>query len=54
METSPAKEVPKHSCMITLMFAIVTDAQALAVKKAIDDAIKDIPEKRYNFQINET
>ena len=45
--------IPKKSCMITLMFGIETDAEALEVKKVIDEAVKDIKEKRYNFGINE-
>ncbi|GAI91549.1 unnamed protein product [marine sediment metagenome] len=53
METPPKKEIPKRSCMITLMFGIDNDAQALAVKKVIDDAVKNIEEKRYTFQLNE-
>jgi len=46
--------MPKKSCMVTLMFEIETDADALAVKKVIDDAVKDIEKKRYTFQINES
>ena len=53
MEAEPKKEMPKRSCMITLMFGIDNDAQALAVKKVIDEAISDIKEKRYTFQLNE-
>ncbi len=53
METPPTKEMPKRSCMINLMFAIENDAEALAVKQAIDDAVKEIKEKRYTFQITE-
>jgi len=45
--------VPKKSCMITVMFAIEDDAEALKVKQQIDDALKDLKEKRYNFSINE-
>jgi len=53
MESPPTKEMPKRSCMITLMFGIENDAEALAVKKVIDEAISDIKEKRYTFQLNE-
>ena len=53
METPPKQEMPKRSCMINLMFAIENDAEALAVKSAIDEAVKDMKEKRYTFQITE-
>lgn len=53
METPPVKPVPKRSCMITLMFAIESDAEALAVKAVIDKAVADIKDKRYTFQLNE-
>lgn len=55
MSEEPAKEpMPKKTCMITLMFGIKDDDTALNVKKAIDDIVKDIEPKRYNFSINET
>jgi len=54
MENQPEMSpVPKKSCMITVMFAIEDDVQALKVKQQIDDALKGIKEKRYNFSINE-
>jgi len=43
--------MPAKSCMITLAFGIKTDEEALAVKKVVDEAIKDIEKKRYTFQI---
>ena len=46
--------MPKKSCIITIMFAIEDDKTALELKAKIDDAVADIKEKRYNFQINET
>ena len=49
----PLRPMPKRSCMINLMFAIKTDAEALAVKAAIDKAVAGIEEKRYTFQLNE-
>ena len=49
----PTRPMPKRSCMITLMFGIDNDAEALAIKKVIDEAVKDIKEKRYTFQLNE-
>lgn len=54
MGETPKREVPKKSCMITLMFPVDNDAEALAIKQVIDKALEGIKEKRYNFQINET
>ena len=54
METPPEQTpMPKKSCMITIMFGIEDDAEALKVKQQIDDALKGIKEKRYSFGINE-
>lgn len=53
-EKSQITTMPKKACMITLMFGIKDDAEGLAVKQIVDDAIKEIPEKRYTFQITET
>jgi len=36
------------------MFAIKDDRAALALKAILDEAIKDIKEKRYTFQIQES
>ncbi|MBA7546027.1 hypothetical protein ES705_38410 [subsurface metagenome] len=52
-EQTPTEPMPKKSCIVTLMFEIKQDAEALAVKKVIDEAIKDIEKKRYNFAINQ-
>lgn len=46
--------MPKKSCMVTLMFGIESDDEALTVKKVIDEAVKDIEKKRFTFQIIET
>jgi len=54
METAQLPPMPKKSCMITLMFAIDTDKEALDIKQHIDNAIAAIKEKRYTFQIIET
>ena len=54
MESQPIKPIPKRSCIITIMFAIETDADALHVKEIIDKAVENIEEKRYTFQINES
>ena len=50
----PTEPMPKKSCMVTLMFAIETDDEALAIKQVIDEAIKNIEKKRFTFQIIET
>lgn len=47
------KQPPKKYCMITLMFPIADDAEALAVKAAIDNVIKDKTDKRYRFEITD-
>lgn len=54
MGDNPTREVPKKSCMITLMFPVQDDTEALQIKAVIDKALEGIKEKRYNFQINET
>lgn len=45
--------MPKKSCMVNLMFPVTDDTEALAVKQVIDDAVKDMKEKRFTFQIIE-
>jgi len=45
--------IPKKSCLVNLMFPVTDDAEALAVKQVIDDAVKDMKDKRYTFQITE-
>ena len=54
MDTPPTTPMPKKSCMITLMFPVEDDVLALQIKGVIDEAIKDITEKRYTFQIQES
>lgn len=54
METPPVTPMPKKSCIITLMFAVDTDEEALHVKKILNEVVKNIKDKRYSFQINET
>lgn len=54
MDTPQIRPVPKRSCIITLMFEIATDDEAMKVKKVIDDVVKDLENKKYNFQINES
>ncbi len=53
-EQTPTEPMPKKSCMITLMFGIESDTEALELKKVIDEQVKDIKKKRYTFQINES
>lgn len=52
-ETIAKTPMPKKSCVITIMFGIEQDAEALKLKAIVDDAIKDMKEKRYTFQITE-
>ena len=54
MDTLPVKPMPKKSCMITLMFAINKNEDAIDIKEKIDPIIENIKEKRYTFQINES
>lgn len=53
-EKSQITPMPKKACMITLMFPVNDDTDALAVKQVLDDAVKDMKEKRFTFQITET
>ena len=46
--------MPKKACMITLMFGIENDQQAIDLKAIIDEAVKDVKDKRYTFQIQES
>jgi len=43
----------KKGVSIQLMFPCEEDDEAMAIKKAIDDVVKDIKEKRYTFSISE-
>ncbi len=45
--------MPKKSCMITIMFPVDDDTEALALKQIVDKAVEPMKEKRYTFQINE-
>lgn len=54
MDNPQLAPMPKKSCMITIMFGIEDDTEALKLKSVIDDAIKDVKEKRYTFQIQES
>ena len=45
--------MPKKACIVSLMFEVRDDKQAMDVKAIIDIAVKDIEHKRYTFQIVE-
>jgi len=49
----PPPPMIKKGCQISLMWPCQSDDEALAVKKAIDELVKDITDKRYTFQITE-
>ena len=54
MDAQPqGQTMPKKSCMITVMFAIENDSDAMVIKEQIDKILADINSKRYTFQINE-
>jgi hypothetical protein len=53
-ENKTLKDMPKKACMVTIMFAVDTDDEAMALKKGIDKAIADKDKKRYTFQIIES
>lgn len=53
METKPESPMPKKACLITIMFECTDDKQAFTMKGQIDDMVKDIPQKRFTFQITE-
>ncbi len=56
-EQEPKQPLPKPGAKkgvsIQIMFPCERDSYALEVKKAIDEVVKDIPEKRYTFSISE-
>lgn len=54
MDTPQATPMPKKACMITIMFPVADDKEAMEVKHNIDNAIAGKDEKRYTFQIVET
>lgn len=54
MEHPPEQTpMPKKSCVVTIMFPIEDDAEALKIKAVVDEAVKDMKDKRYTFQITE-
>lgn len=54
LQTPQLNPMPKRACIITIMFGIDTDDVALKVKQAVDNAVKDIEQKKYLFQITES
>ena len=50
---TPKPTQPKKGVSIQIMFPCECDDEAIAIKKAIDCIVKDIPEKRYTFAISE-
>jgi len=46
--------MPKKACMISLMFAVESDNEAMLVKQGIDKVLPDVKKRRYTFQIVET
>lgn len=53
-EATTKTPMPKKSVMVTLMFGIESNAEAIAFKEKVDAIVKDIGEKRYRFEINES
>lgn len=52
MESAPPEnESPKQICTITVIFPVVSDDEAIAVKKKIGDAVAEISESRVDFRI---
>lgn len=54
MAKTPKPTEHKKGCVITVMLSGVEDTDALKVKQAIDNLIKNVKEKRLTFQIIET
>jgi len=50
---APLKPGAKKGVSIQIMFPCESDDYAIKVKAAIDNVVKDIPEKRYTFSISE-
>ncbi|KKM88740.1 hypothetical protein LCGC14_1255710 [marine sediment metagenome] len=52
MESPQGKsESPKQICSITVMFPVLSDDEAIAVKKRIGESVKDIADARIDFRI---
>lgn len=53
MDAPTKTELPEKACVITIMFPINTDDEAINIKKQISDILKDTKDKRITFQIAE-
>ena len=51
--TPPQPEQPRKMCLISLMFPVEDDTVAMGIKAKIDEALPDVTDKRYTFQIIE-
>ena len=51
-QTQP-KPGAKKGVSIQIMFPCESDDEAITIKKAIDEVVKDITDKRYTFSISE-
>lgn len=54
MAKTKKDKAQKKVCMVTLAFAIDTNEEAIHIKEYFDNAVKDVKQKRYTFQIIET
>jgi hypothetical protein len=52
MDGETTKEI-KQVCRIEIIFPIDSDEQALAIKRGVSDAVKDLEKKRFTFSIAE-
>ncbi|GAI82904.1 unnamed protein product [marine sediment metagenome] len=51
---NPKEPIPQKSVMVTVMFGIKDNQEAMVFKDKLDALVKEIEPKRYTFQINET
>lgn len=48
------QETPKPEiCHIEIMFPVNNDDEAMKYKRAVNEAVKDIPTKRFTFSIRQ-
>jgi hypothetical protein len=48
------RPMPKKSCLLTVMFPIDDDQEAIDVKKVVNEALLPYTDKRITMQINES
>lgn len=53
-ETQTPKPLPKKGVMVTITFPIESDTEAIEVKQQLNEALKDVKDKRFTFQIFES